>query len=49
MHLETELGGVICRNSTVISNSHLQLVINGLTGSILVVLGTVNLQKVKRN
>ena len=32
------------QNSTVISNSHLQLVISGLTSIILVVLGTVNLQ-----
>ena len=36
--------GVTCRNSTVISNSHLQLVISGLTSIILVLLGTVNLQ-----
>ena len=36
--------GVTCRNSTVISNSHLQLVIRGLTSSILVALGMVNLQ-----
>ena len=35
---------VICRNSTVISNSHVQLVISGLTSIILVALGTVNLQ-----
>ena len=35
--------GVACRNSTVISNSHLQLVISGLASIILVVLGTVNL------
>ena len=38
-----EGGEVTCRNSTVISNSHLQLVISGLTSIILVVLGTVNL------
>ena len=37
-------GGVTCRNSIVISNSHLQLVISGLTSIILVALGTVNLQ-----
>ena len=36
--------GVTCRNSTVISNRRLQLVISGLTSVILVVLGTVNLQ-----
>ena len=36
--------GVTCRNSTVISNSHLQLVISGLSSIILVVLGTLNLQ-----
>ena len=33
---------VTCRNSTVISNSHLQLVISGLTSIILVVLGIVS-------
>ena len=38
------VGAVTCRNSTVISNSHLQLVISGLTSIILVLLGTVNLQ-----
>ena len=38
------VGAVTCRNSTVISNSHLQLVIRGLTSSILVALGMVNLQ-----
>ena len=37
-------GEVTCRNSTVISNSQLQLVISGVTSIILVVLGTVNLQ-----
>ena len=37
-------GEVTCRNSTVISNRHLQLVISGLTGIILTVTGTVNLQ-----
>ena len=37
-------GGVTCRNSTVSSNRHLQLVISGLTGVILAVTGTVNLQ-----
>ena len=36
--------GVTCRNSIVISNRHLQLVISGLTSIILVFLGTVNLQ-----
>ena len=36
--------GITCRNSTVITNSHLQLVISGLTSIILVALGTVNLQ-----
>ena len=36
--------GATCRNSSVISNSHLQLVISGLTSIILVVLRTVNLQ-----
>ena len=36
--------GATCRNSTVISNSHPQLVISGLTSTILVVLGTVYLQ-----
>ena len=36
-------GEVTCRNSTVISNSHLQLVISGLTSIIWVVLGTVTL------
>ena len=36
--------GVTCRNSTVISDSHLQLVISGLTSIMLLVLGTVNLQ-----
>ena len=41
---ELGLGEVICRNSTVISNRRLQLVISGLTSAILVVLGTVNLQ-----
>ena len=35
---------VICRNSTVTSNSHVQLVISGLTSIILVALGTVNFQ-----
>ena len=38
------LGEITCRNSTVISNSHLQLVISVLTGIILVVIDTVNLQ-----
>ena len=33
-----------CRNSSVISNSHLQVVISGLPSIILVVLRTVNLQ-----
>ena len=33
--------GVTCRNSTVISNSHVQLVISGPTSIILVVLGIV--------
>ena len=33
---------VTCRNNIVISNSHLQSVISGLTSIILVVLGTVN-------
>ena len=37
-------GGVRCRNNIVISNSHLQLVISGLTSTILVVVRTVNLQ-----
>ena len=37
-------GRVTCRNSIVISNSHLQLVISGLTSTRLLVLGTVNLQ-----
>ena len=37
-------GEVTCRNSTVISNCQLQLVISGVTSIILVVLGTVNLQ-----
>ena len=37
-------GRVTCRNSIVISNSHLQLVISGITGIILVILGTVNVQ-----
>ena len=36
--------GVTCRNSTVISDCHLQLVISGLTSIMLLVLGTVNLQ-----
>ena len=35
---------VTCRNNIVISNSHLQSVISGLTSIILVVLGTVSLQ-----
>ena len=35
--------GVTCRNSTVPSNSHLQLVIRGLISTMLVALGTVNL------
>ena len=34
-------GEVTCRNSTVISNSHVQLVISGLTSIVLVVLGIV--------
>ena len=33
-------GGATCRNSTVISNGHLQLVISGLPNVILFVLGT---------
>ena len=33
-----------CRNSTVISSSHVQLAISGLTSITLVALGTVNLQ-----
>ena len=37
-------GGVTCRNSIVISNSHLQLFISGITSIILVILGTVNVQ-----
>ena len=37
-------GEVTCRNSTVISNSHLQFFISGLTSIIFSVLGTVNLQ-----
>ena len=41
--VRVRVGGT-CRNSTVISNSHLQLVISGLTSIILVLLGTVNLQ-----
>ena len=36
--------GVTCRNSTVISNRRLQLVISGLTSIILVVLATAYLQ-----
>ena len=36
--------GVARRNSTVLSNSHLQLVISGLSSIILVFLGTLNLQ-----
>ena len=32
------------RNSIVISNSHLQIIISGLISIILIVLGTVNLQ-----
>ena len=37
-------GRVTCRNSIVISNSHLQLVISGITSIFLVILGTVNVQ-----
>ena len=36
--------GATCRNSRVISNSHPQLVISGLTSIILDVLGPVYLQ-----
>ena len=32
------------RNSIVVSNSHLQIIISGLISIILIVLGTVNLQ-----
>ena len=42
--IDKSWGEVTCRNSTVISNSHLQLVTSGLTSIILVVSGTVNLQ-----
>ena len=37
-------GGATCRNSTVISNSHIHVVVDGLTSVILAVLGTANLQ-----
>ena len=37
-------GEITCGNSTFISNSHLQLVISDITGIILVILGTVNVQ-----
>ena len=37
-------GEITCGNSTFISNSHLQLVISGLTSIIFIVVGRVNLQ-----
>ena len=43
VYRQSDGGWVTCRNSTVSSNSHLQLVVSGPTSIILVVLGTVNL------
>ena len=39
----TGCGGVTGRQSTAVSNSHLPLVISGLTSILLAVLGTLNL------